>query len=147
MSFWNHYSGKSIGRAIHFIYTYCDLNKAEQCIFDLKNNITYNEKKFATITWSIHNYEGIEIETPKFEFVDQHYQEKQRFFINLAVVTLKEFKDKLKDKNYFDLFRTVYNECFKNYQDYTFKKFPDYNNMVDNANTHGHQITIAKKDS
>ncbi len=51
-SFWSTYTGNTIGRAIHYLYNICNLDIAEQAIFNGDNTVTYRGVKLADIDWS-----------------------------------------------------------------------------------------------
>lgn len=67
MSFYNHYTGRSVGRILHFIYYICGLRYAEQvCVSEDK--LTYYDKPFAECTWDDNN-------VPTFKFIGEYSDE------------------------------------------------------------------------
>lgn len=65
MSFYSQYSGKSIGRQMHFIEYICGLQYAENVIFGgAQSIITYFDKPFAKVL----KWEGEKEDIPVFEF-------------------------------------------------------------------------------
>lgn len=50
MSWWTLYHGRCMGRVIHFLYHYCNLDVAEQSIIG-ERDVTYRGKRIATFGW------------------------------------------------------------------------------------------------
>lgn len=66
MSFWGHYRGRCIGRAIHFLYHYAGFDVAEHAEIG-HDAVTYRGKPFARFTWS--DRFG-RCDVPEFTFLD-----------------------------------------------------------------------------
>ena len=100
MFFYSIYKEYSIGRMLHFIYHYCGLQYAENVVVGDKF-ITYYNKDFAKIEWKEIDFHNQKVIIPVFEFLineKEYFMEKQIQKQNIAIITLEEMKDKLKDK-------------------------------------------------
>lgn len=100
MSFYSNYKEYSIGRMLHFIYHYCGLQFAENVIIGDKF-ITYYNKDFAKVEWKEIDFYNQKVIIPIFDFLHEskdYFHQNQKLKQNIAIITLEEMKDKLKDK-------------------------------------------------
>lgn len=112
MSWWSDHPEKSIGRIIHFIYTYCGLHIAESVTVGEKE-VSLNSQKIAeVITWEDFELDGVKVNIPKLKFYDEHYNKAQNDLHKYAVITLNEFAKKA-DSKWIEIYLKVSKELKK----------------------------------